>query len=59
METEQKTLDDFIKNKKRPVNDHSLCKKELMNSTVGINKLSIKLSSDGFVLQSIKKQKVS
>jgi len=57
METEQKTLNNFIKNRKRPVNDHSLCKNELM--TVGIKKVCTKLSSDGFVLQSIKKQKVS
>jgi len=59
METEQKTLDNFIKNRKRPVNDHGLCKKELMNNTVRINELSIKLSFDGSVLQSNKKQKVS
>jgi len=59
METEQKTLDNFIKNRKRPVNDHDLCKNELMNNTVEINKLSIKLSFDDCVLQSIKKQKVS
>ncbi|XP_060871194.1 DNA replication factor Cdt1-like [Metopolophium dirhodum] len=58
METEQKTLDNFIKNRKRPVNDHDLCKNELMNNTVEINKLSIKLSFDDCVLQSIKKQKV-
>lgn len=59
METEQKTLDNFIKNRKRHVNDHGLCKKELMNNTVGINELSIKLSFDDSVLQSNKKQKVS
>jgi len=59
METEQKTLDNFIKNRKRPVNDYDLCKKELMNNTVEINNLSIKLSFDGSVLQNIKKQKVS
>ncbi|XP_029343840.1 DNA replication factor Cdt1-like [Acyrthosiphon pisum] len=58
METEQKTLDNFIKNRKRPVNDHDLCKNELLNNTVEINKLGIKLSFDDSVLQSIKKQKV-
>jgi len=59
METEQKTLDNFIRNRKRPVNDHDLCKNELMNNTVEMNKLSIKLSFDDSVLQSFKKQKVS
>lgn len=59
METEQKTLDNYIKNRKRIINDHGLCKKRLLNNTVGINKLSIQSSSDGSVLPSIKKQKVS
>lgn len=59
MEIQQKNLDDFIKNRKRPVNEHGLCMNELANNTVGINKLSTQLSFDGFVLHSIKKQKVS
>jgi len=59
MDTEQKTLDNFIKNKKRLINNHGLCKNRLLNNTVGINTLGKKLSSDGSILQSIKKQKVS
>jgi len=58
MDSQQKTSNNVIKNRKRPVNEHGLCNKELENN-IGINKLSNQLSFDGTVLQNIKKQKVS
>ncbi|KAE9544645.1 hypothetical protein AGLY_000187 [Aphis glycines] len=57
MESQQQTLD-VIKNRKRSVNEHGLCNKEMVNNIIGINKLSRQLSFDGTVLQIIKKQKV-
>ncbi|XP_025200221.1 DNA replication factor Cdt1-like, partial [Melanaphis sacchari] len=58
MESQQNTLDNVIKNRKRPVNEHGFCNKELANNIIGINKLSRQLSFDGTELQSIKKKKV-
>jgi len=55
----QKTLDSFIKSRKRPTNEDVLHKKELLNNTVGINKPTRKLSFDSTVQQTVKKQKVS
>lgn len=59
METQQKTLDSFIKSRKRPSHEDGLCKKGFANKTVGSIKPSRKLSFDGSTQQSIKKQKVS
>lgn len=59
METQQKTLDSFIKSRKRPTNEDGLSKKGLGNNVYGNNKPSRKLSFDGSAEQSIKKQKVS
>lgn len=55
----QKTLDCFIKSRKRPTNEDGLHKKELVNNTVGRIKPTRKLSFDCTVQQTIKKQKVS
>lgn len=58
MDTQQQTLDSFIKNRKRPTNEDGSVKKGLVNKTVGINKPSRKLSFDGSTQHIIKKQKV-
>lgn len=59
METQQKTLDSFIKSRKRPTTEDAISKKGQVNSNVfGINKPSRKLSFDGSTEQNIKKQKV-
>lgn len=50
----QKTLDSFIKSRKRPTNEDGLHKKELLK-----NKPTRKLSFDCAVQQTVKKQKVS
>lgn len=55
----QKTLDTFIKSRKRPTNEDGLHKKELLNNTIGINKPTRKLSFDCTEQQTVKKQKVS
>lgn len=55
----QKTLDSFIKSRKRPTNEDGLHKKELLNNTFGLNKPTRKLSFDSTVQQTAKKQKVS
>ncbi|XP_060878814.1 LOW QUALITY PROTEIN: DNA replication factor Cdt1-like [Metopolophium dirhodum] len=54
----QKTLDSFIKSRKRPTIEDGLHKKELLNNTFGINKPTRKLSFDSTVQQTVKKQKV-
>ncbi|XP_025201253.1 DNA replication factor Cdt1-like [Melanaphis sacchari] len=54
----QKTLDSFIKSRKRPTNDDGLLKKELVNNSFGINKPTRKLSFDYTVQQKIKKPKI-
>jgi len=60
MEAKQKTLDYFIKSRKRSTNEDNLRKKGLRSSTTGINKSSRKLSfDDGSEQHIIKKQKVS
>lgn len=59
MDTQQQTLDSFIKSRKRPTNEDGSSKKGLMNKNVGVNKPSRKLSFDGSTQQTIKKQKVS
>lgn len=59
MDTQQQTLDSFIKSRKRPTNEDGSSKKGLVNKTLGINKPSRKLSFDGSSQQIIKKQKVS
>lgn len=55
MET-QKTLDSFIKSRKRPVNEEALAKKGLLDKTVGIIKPSRKLSFDTFASEQIVKK---
>jgi len=55
----QKTLDSFIKSRKRPTNEDGLHKKDLPNNSVGIIKPTRKLSFDSTVQQTAKKQKVS
>lgn len=55
----QKTLDSFIKSRKRPTNEDGLHKNELLKNTIGINKPTRKLSFDCTVQQTVKKQKVS
>lgn len=59
METQQQTLDSFIKNRKRPTTDDNIRKKEFMSNAVDINKPSRKLSFDDSGPQIIKKQKVN
>lgn len=58
MET-QKTMDSFIKSRKRPTNDNGLLKKGLTNNSLGISKPTRKLSFDSTGQQTIKKPKVS
>lgn len=58
METQQQTLDSFVKSRKRPTNN-DVCKKGLEENATGINKLSRKLSFDDSEQQAVKKQKVS
>jgi len=55
----QKTLDSFIKSRKRPTNEDGLHQKELLNNTIGINKPTRKLSFDSTVQQTVKKPRVS
>lgn len=59
MDTQQQTLDSFIRSRKRPTNEDGSIKKGLVDKIVGINKPSRKLSFDGSTQQIIKKQKVS
>lgn len=61
METHQKTLDSYIRSKKRPtIEDELLHKKGLSNAiAVEVNKPSRKLSFDDSLQQTFKKQKVS
>jgi len=54
----QKTLDCFIKSRKRPTTENGFHKKELVNNTSTIHKSTRKLSFDCAVQQTIKKQKV-
>jgi len=54
----QKTLDYFIKSRKRPTTEDGYHKKELMNTTSAIHTPTRKLSFDCSVQQTIKKQKV-
>lgn len=58
MEGHQKTLDGFVRSRKRPTNDDGFGKKVLANKTEFV-KPSRKLSFDCSVQQTIKKQKVS
>jgi len=55
----QKTLDCFIKSRKRPTTEDGLHKKESLNNTFAIRKPTRKLSFDSTVEQTVKKQKVS
>ncbi|CAH1721518.1 unnamed protein product [Aphis gossypii] len=57
MET-QKTMDSFIKSRKRPTNDNGLLKKGLTNNSLGISKPTRKLSFDSTGQQTIKKPKI-
>jgi len=60
MEAQQRTLDFFIKSKKRPTKEDDIQRKGLRSSSLGINKPSRKLSfDDGSNQHIIKKQKVS
>lgn len=61
MDTQQKTLDFFIKSRKRPTNDDGIIRKKgVVNNIVGNSKPSRKLSfDDSSAQQTIKKQKVS
>jgi len=54
----QKTLDCFIKSRKRPTTEDGFHKKELVNNTFATHKPTRKLSFDSTVQQTIKKQKV-
>ncbi|XP_060834243.1 DNA replication factor Cdt1-like [Rhopalosiphum padi] len=54
----QKTLDNFIKTRKRPTIEDGLHKKELVNNSFGINKPTRKLSFDFTAQKSVKKQKI-
>lgn len=59
MDTQQKTLDSFIKSRKRPANEDGLIQKGLKSNATEISKPSRKLSFDSFVQQTVKKPKVS
>lgn len=59
MESQQKTLHNFVKSRKRPTSEDVISKKEKVNNVFGINKPTRKLSFDGSAEQCIKKQKVS
>ncbi|XP_001948429.2 DNA replication factor Cdt1 isoform X1 [Acyrthosiphon pisum] len=54
----QRTLDCFIKSRKRPTTEDGLHKKESVNNTFAIHKPTRRLSFDCTVQQTIKKQKV-
>ncbi|KAL4143537.1 hypothetical protein QTP88_005856 [Uroleucon formosanum] len=54
----QKTLDCFIKSRKRPTTEDGLHKKESVNNTFAMREPTRKLSFDGTVQQTIKRQKV-
>lgn len=59
MEAHQKTLDSFIKSRKRPTIEHAFDKKVQANNNTGSIKPTRKLSFDSSGQQTIKKQKVS
>lgn len=54
----QKTLDCFIKSRKRPTTEDGLHNKESVNNTFAMREPTRKLSFDGTVQQTIKRQKV-
>lgn len=59
MEAQQKTLDSFVKSRKRPTIEDGMVKKGQANTNSEFIKPSRKLSFDSFTQQTIKKQKVS